>query len=74
MTGKQEYSGDYENDVLGDFTFRGSGFVIGNSFVFGTDTGFKVVVNLDYLIIVHQLSMMVRQLTLMMIMVLLNYL
>ena len=49
MTGKQEYSGDYENDVLGDFTFRGSGFVIGNSFVFGTDTGFKVAVNLDYL-------------------------
>ena len=48
MTGKQEYSGDYENDVLGDFT-RGSGFVIGNSFVFGTDTGFKVAVNLDYL-------------------------
>ncbi|MDA9127469.1 hypothetical protein N9J65_01275 [Flavobacteriaceae bacterium] len=39
---------DYEG---GDFdaTLKGSGWMLGQSFVFGTDQGFKFSVNLDYL-------------------------
>lgn len=51
MAGKVSLSDDYGDfaEIEEDLTYKGSGFVIGNSFVFGTDTGFKVSVNLDYL-------------------------
>jgi hypothetical protein len=45
-------SGDSTLDgiIEDDWTLKGSGFVIGNSFVFGTNSGLKFSLNLDYLI------------------------
>ena len=44
MIGKVRGQGDFD-----DIDWKGSGFVIGNSIVFGTSKGIKASINLDYL-------------------------
>jgi len=39
-----------EGEAVDDITYRGTGFVLGNSLVFGGDRGFAFSVNLDYLV------------------------
>jgi len=38
-----------KEDGFDDWTYKGNGFVLGNSLVFGTEKGFKFSINLDYL-------------------------
>lgn len=38
-----------KEDGYDDYTYKGNGFILGNSLVFGTEKGFKFSINLDYL-------------------------
>ena len=39
----------YDTEFVDDITWTGTGYVLGNSLVFGTDQGFAFSINIDYL-------------------------
>ena len=44
------FTGKTKGSIYDDFTYRGSGFIIGNSFIFGISGNFKGSINVDYLL------------------------
>ena len=43
-------TGKTKGSIFDDFTYKGSGFIIGNSFIFGLSGNFKGSINVDYLL------------------------
>ena len=44
------FTGKTKGSIVDDFTYKGSGFIIGNSFVFGLSGNFQGSINVDYLL------------------------